>query len=120
MIFLENQKIDIDNTAEREWTDLSTPVYKDSKNEILSDDTQHKETEHEYAKQRISSPVITFQLITCLIILTFAFLVKTFWSYEFSCFKEHFNKELNASMFFDGKLTDLDYSDFFKSSDDEI
>lgn len=70
--------------------------------------------------RHISAPVLTFQLVICIMILIFSYVSSTFFSDFFQKIKFVYDKEINASMCFSGDFSDLNYSDLFGASDDEV
>lgn len=70
--------------------------------------------------RHITAPVLTFQLVICMLILIFLFITKTFFAHVFSEIKFIFDREIGASMYFSGDFSHLDYSEFFEATSDEI
>lgn len=74
----------------------------------------------ESVKKRLKTPVLTFQLIVCLLILTLLFLAKTFLFDLYSQFRSWYDTEYNATIFFSGDFSDFDFSGIFASTKDEL
>lgn len=110
----------IDTYYEQEWNELTTPVIKNDnadEDQLLSNDVSvNKATK----KERISSPVLTLQLILCLSILTILFLFKTFAFDLYSVVKNWYDSEVQSTLYFSGDFSDLDYSSLFSSTLDEL
>ncbi len=109
----------IDAYDEKEWSLLTPPVMKDE----ASADTQSSYSEikeNTKKKNRVSSPVLTIQLVICLLLLIFLFLAKTFAVDTFDKIKLWYDTELSASLFFSGDFSELDYSQILGSTEDEL
>ena len=103
---------------DNEWMSLETPLYKPSAAPGLSELTESPEenfsAEKNKAKKTMLCPVMTFQLIICLLFMIASFLSSAFVPDIFSKYKSAYDKELNTSMVFDGNFKDTDYSVIFK------
>ena len=101
---------------DQEWQTVGTPVMKESyfpnEEKELSVITDKR--------TRLSAPVLTIQLVLCLLALTFCFVSKNFLPDIFYRIKEVYDKELNASMFSSGDFLGLDYSELFGATNDEF
>lgn len=102
------------------WLTLGAPV---TKQESLVTESDNKDFSHasynQGNKKAILSPVLTFQLIVCLIVLTLAFVAKTFFIELYETAKTEYDRELTASMYFDGKIKQDNYDAMFTSQTDE-
>lgn len=70
-------------------------------------------------KAKLKSPVLLFQLCLCLVVLILMFLSKSFLPEYFGIIMDYFDTSMNSSMISDGDFSNLDYSKFFSSTDDE-
>ena len=105
--------------SDHEWQTVCEPVIKDSKSQC--EDAEDKlSTVIDNKRGRLSAPVLTFQLILCLLALIFCFISKNFLPDIFHRIKEVYDKEINASVFCSGDFFGLDYSQFFGATDDEV
>lgn len=115
---MDNFNIIGNNAEENGWQQLSQPVYADEGTESVN-----KEVENVHKKQknkRITfSPVITFQLIVCLIFITVMYFSKTFMPSLFNSVVDVYSKEITTSMFFNGDFRKADYLDLFTATNDE-
>ncbi len=111
----------IDAYDEKEWNLLTQPVLKnDTNSENEPDILREESAETIKIKKSKSSPILTFQLVLCLVVLIVLFLLKTFAINTFTEIKSWYDTELTASLFFSGDFSELDYSSMFSSTNDEI
>ncbi len=116
---------ELEKNIDTNWTSLGTPVYKQYEGFSDADIKQQAEEEKENSAQTkkkitILSPVISLQFITCLIVLILSFLTSAFFSEKFTEIKDIFDKEIKASMFFDGRFDDINYSKMFSLNNDKV
>ncbi len=105
------------------WLSVSEPIVKNDFDINSVDNERSVNTSADNSmpkRKRLTAPVLTFQLIISMLILLFSFVAKTFMSEMFSEIKFMYDKEINASMYFSGDFSDLDYSEFFGASQDEV
>ncbi|MBE6737142.1 MAG: hypothetical protein E7566_00600 [Ruminococcaceae bacterium] len=108
------------NISEENWTSLTSPMYKKSFDENVDmkedykDEMEANESVSNKIRVKVLSPIATLQLIVCLIVLIFSYLANAFYTDKFTAVKDAFDNELFASMFFDGKFKDIDYSEVLK------
>lgn len=86
----------------------------------MSSSSDEKSTAPKSEKKRLKTPVLTFQLILCLLILTLLFLGKTFFFDLYSQFRNWYDTEYNATIFFSGDFSEFDFSGIFSSTEDEL
>ena len=100
-----------------EWTCLENPVFKQDLAECSSAAEGKSDSLSVNKKKpiKITSPVLTFQLVIVLLILITSFLSKTFFFEKYHLIKECYDEEITASMIFDGEFGSLDYSEFFSA-----
>ena len=116
---MDNLQKTIDRDV-NDWIALENPIYKDK---TLTERVTETEKESAYSKPgniRILSPVVTIQLILVLLVLIVSYVSKTFFFSKFSSWKQAYDSEISASMFFDGEFKSLDYSDFFIKNNDQV
>ena len=107
------------------WSSFGVPVSKSelelSVNENISDEQEPDNGPFDKRRKKrvILSPVLSFQLVISMLILTVAFIFKTFFFNEYIAYKEFYDKELEASMVFDGNIDNIDLSALFASTVDE-
>lgn len=105
------------------WQSVSEPVVKGDfieTKESVDNATGDGKDLAKVLKNKHSAPVLTIQLILCLLILIFAFVSKNYFFSTFSNLKKHYDAENNASMYFDGNFSGVDYSNLFGASQDEF
>lgn len=113
---MDNLIKSVDNSGD--WKSVSEPVLK---NNVAQDDNEDINiTNAKHRELNFLAPVLTLQLLFCLLILTFAFIAKNFMTDLFTNIKTFYDKEISSSMFFNGDFSDIDYSRFFGASDDEV
>lgn len=106
--------------AEDKWNELTPVTIKsENTNETTSETSVAKSDSYKSGK-KISSPVLTIQLIVCLLLLIILYTFKTFSSELFLDIKNWYNSEVNATLYFSGDFSQLDYSSIFSSTNDEI
>lgn len=112
----------MDNATEfyndKSWTELSEPVRKQDLLKTPSD--KSTKTEEPIKHRTYSTPVLTFQLILCLIVLTVLFLLKTFSVGLYANIREWYDTEMSSTLYFSGDLSNIDYSHIFSASSDEF
>lgn len=100
------------------WEELTQPTRKQ---EIQAKPDESDNTQQNYRrKHKFSTPVLALQLCICLFILTLLILLKTFSIGLFTDFRIWYNGEMNSSLYFSGDFTNIDYSQLFSSSKDEV
>ena len=105
--------------SDHEWQTVCEPVIKDS-NSQYENEEENSSVVTDSKHVRLSAPVLTFQLILCLLALIFCFISKNFLPDIFHRIKEVYDKEINASVLCSGDFFGLDYSQFFGATDDEV
>lgn len=101
-----------------EPTNDATPVNAD---EVYSEDIVNTKIDNSQPKRiKKSSPVLFLQLLICVIILIGAFSIKTFAPEYYAAVKGVYDTEIKASLYFDGDVSELDYSYLFAATPDEI
>lgn len=111
----------MDNTTnyynDEVWEELSKPVRKQdqvpTQTDTLNPDLKPRHRTY-------STPVLTIQLVLCLIVLTILFLLKTFSFNSFDDIKKWYDTEMKSTLYHSGDFSSLDYSQLFSSSSDEI
>lgn len=112
------------NQNDDNWSTLAVPVSKKdiTANNDLSENNSFAEAPKIKKNKSVGfvlSPILTFQLIICLFVLTFAFVAKTFFTKQYESVKSEYDKEIKSSMFFDGKIQDNEYNNIFFLTSDE-
>lgn len=113
------------NIYDDSWTELAKPVTKAELTEGDNESEKESQTEPKQGKganknRHLTTPIITIQLVLCLIVLTFLFLCKTFSIDLYREIKAFYDKEISANLISSGDFSSHDYSELFASSDDEI
>lgn len=106
------------------WHTLAAPVSKNdfvSISETSEDSNYINKVKDKKSKSVnfIFSPILTFQLIVCLFVLTLAFVAKTFFFEQYEAVKSEYDGEITSSMFFDGKIKDNEFDSIFSVTIDE-
>ncbi|MGN0452757.1 MAG: hypothetical protein ACI4GZ_03035 [Ruminococcus sp.] len=103
-----------------EWTDLSQPVFKeDSGRDAEPEAEKTEEISEKNAKKRLRSPVLTVQLILCLLVLIFMFTAKTFFYDFYSEIKAQYDEYIYATIYSDQDFSGFDFSSLFETTSDE-
>ena len=112
--------INANEYAENEpWLSVSEPIVRSES----AADEQNPDTvlqSKNKNKKCVTAPVLTAQLVLCMLFLIAAFCAKSFLSDFFQDFMKAYNKEINASVYFSGDFSQFDYSGFFEASTDEV
>lgn len=120
-----NENSEYFDLNEDNWSTLGKPV---SKKEIIASKETNGEDDSDSndavltrvkSKRVAHSPILTFQLIICLLFLTLAYVSKTFFLAQYESVKKEYDKELTASMIFDGKIRDAEYDSMFVVTSNE-
>ncbi len=107
-----------DKDVNKQWTDISRPTVQPlSEAESVSKESTNPKSS---ISQKNISPIITFQLIVCILILILIFISKPLIPKLNQFIMNIYNAEISASMIFSGDFKDLDYSSFFGATEDEI
>jgi len=114
------KSLDVFEDNDIKWSSLDIPVYKQ---DLAQNNSNVKETETAVNPKKyrikISGPVLTIQLISCLSVLLLAYISKLLFPSEYSNIKKYYDKSISTSIFFDGDLKNIDLSEMF-DTDDEI
>ncbi len=106
------------DNLQRQWTDVntSTALYIPEAENTSDENVSQKP----HKSNKIISPIITFQLVICILILILIFISKPFLPDLNKRVMDFYNAEISASMIFSGDFRDLDYSTFFGATNDEV
>ncbi|MDO5123494.1 MAG: hypothetical protein Q4D44_02370 [Eubacteriales bacterium] len=113
---------DSEEISREDWVSLPEPVTtkKVPLDDVLTDTcTELSDEKPPKAKMAVKSPVLTIQLIVCLLLLIFLFVSKTFLPNLYSEFKEIYSREISGTMISTGDFSKISYENFFSSTADE-
>ncbi len=114
---MDNYKNSNENPENYGWQQLAQPQYAENDRSPITEEYKIPVVRK---KNFSHSSILTFQLVLCIFVLIFLFLSKTFLPSVFYIFKDTYDKEINTSMFFSGDFQDLDFTDMFTATNDEI
>lgn len=106
------------NLTQQEWQQLSLPVYAID-NEVNAEDETLLSRKKQKNKTFVLSPIVTVQLILCMLFLTFMYFVQDFMPSVFSAVDDFCGKEMSTSVYFNGTISKADLTQLFGATEDE-
>lgn len=110
----ENECTNLTSLDEIHYPQAYPQAYSESETQTANNSELNRKE-----KAKLKSPVLLFQLCLCLVVLILMFLSKSFLPEYFGIIMDYFDTSMNSSMISDGDFSNLDYSKFFSSTDDE-
>lgn len=107
---------------DEDWLRIDTPVIVDKASEnTQSELTDLNKTQNRKEKKKRSFPaLITIQLVICLILAFFVFMLKAMNSQTYKDFCDWYNDMMQDTVLSNSTFEDIDLSEFVKATTDQV
>lgn len=107
---------------DEDWLRIDTPVIVDKASEnTQSEVTDSNKTQNRKEKKKRSFPaLITIQLVICLILAFFVFMLKAMNSQTYKDFCDWYNDMMQDTVLSNSTFEDIDLSEFVKATTDQV